>query len=69
MSKPTPAPAGLSATRLELLSLLLEKRGFKKKPPQIERRRSADPSPLSFAQERIWKMAQCEGRPSFYNFE
>lgn len=70
MSEPTPASAGLSATKLDLLSLLLEKRGLKKKLPQkIERRRSTDPSPLSFAQERIWQMAQREGRPSFYNFE
>jgi hypothetical protein len=26
------------------------------------------PLPLSFIQERIWQMAQLEGRPSFYNF-
>lgn len=70
MSKPTPAPAGFSATKLELFSLLLEKRGLNRKAPQpIERRRTTGPCPSSFAQERIWKMAQREGRPSFYNFE
>jgi hypothetical protein len=70
MSKPTPAPAGLSATKLELFSLLLEKRGLKKKPSQkIERRTDTGPAPLSFAQERTWNMAQREGRPSFYSFE
>lgn len=60
----------LSATKLELFSLLLEKRGLKKEPmPAIERRRSTDPPPASFAQERTWRMAEREGRPSFYNFE
>jgi hypothetical protein len=70
MSKTTSPTAGLSATKLELFSLLLEKRGLKKKPPpEIERRGTIDPAPLSFAQERAWNMGQREGRPSFYSFE
>lgn len=60
----------LSATKLELFSLLLEKRGLNKPAAQtIVRRRSVDPPPASFAQERTWRMAEREGRPSFYNFE
>jgi hypothetical protein len=38
-------------------------------PPPIERAPRNKPLPLSFIQERIWQMAQLEGRPSFYNFE
>jgi amino acid adenylation domain-containing protein len=38
-------------------------------PPPIQRAPRNVPLPLSFIQERIWQMAQLEGRPSFYNFE
>ena len=39
-------------------------------PPPIERApRHEGPLPVSFMQERTWRMAQIEGRPSSYNFE
>jgi amino acid adenylation domain-containing protein len=38
-------------------------------PPPIERAQRNGALPLSFIQERIWRMAELEGRPSFYNFE
>jgi len=70
MSKSTPASASLSGAKLELFALLLKKRGIKTGTPQtIQPRKNSEPCPLSFAQERIWQMAQLEGRPSIYNFE
>jgi amino acid adenylation domain-containing protein len=38
-------------------------------PPPIETFSHEGPLPLSFIQERIWQMAEREGRPSFYNFQ
>jgi amino acid adenylation domain-containing protein len=38
-------------------------------PPPIGRAPRHAPLPLSFMQERVWHMAQREGRPSVYNLE
>ncbi|MDT5062902.1 MAG: hypothetical protein QOH63_3361, partial [Acidobacteriota bacterium] len=60
--------AGLSPEKRELFLRLLQKQGVTTSPlPIVPRKRDAGHAPLSFAQQRLWFLAQLEPGSSFYN--
>lgn len=68
MNSPSTVSTRLFETKLELLALLLKRRGLQRELPEtIKRRKDPGACLLSFAQERIWTFEQLEPGTPAYN--
>ena len=68
MNDSTARIAGLSPAKRELLARKLkEKRGETSQSPRIRRHAPAEAAPLSFAQERLWFIAQFDDEAATHN--